>query len=244
MSSGANPAQPVYVVRALHELDRDIPLTLIDRLQSQEVPIRRGAAWARSKLIDEKLVPDNRAANALIKQGQADNLVVISVAYRFFIRLGDTKLETAEVAVDLFVRKAKLAKPARAASRVRPSPGGGKSTSRDFVRFKTTSAWLRRSRIRDWVRLVYMDTDANDPSPLYLHAPEVFRNEWDIRLKAAVPWTEAEAARRGVIKLRRPLADLPNEHQYTNLSRIPISVGCPQPCRLAVPPILPEPPRC
>ena len=98
-------------MRALHELDRDIALTLIDRLQSQEVPIRRGAAWALSKLIDEKLVPDNRAANALIKQGQADNLVVISVAYRFLIRLGDTKLETAEVAVDLFVRKAKLAKP-------------------------------------------------------------------------------------------------------------------------------------
>jgi hypothetical protein len=47
---------------------------------------------ALTKLIDEKLVPDNRAANALIKQGQANNLVVISVAYQFFIRLADMKL--------------------------------------------------------------------------------------------------------------------------------------------------------
>jgi hypothetical protein len=56
--------------------------------------------------------------------------------------------------------------------------------------------WLARSKIRDRVQLVYMDAHAKDPSALYLHSPELFRNEWDIRLKAAVPWMEAEAARR------------------------------------------------
>jgi ECF sigma factor len=49
---------------------------------------------------------------------------------------------------------------------------------------------------------------------------------------------------RGIVKLRRPLADLANEHQYTNLSGIPISSGYHQPCCLALSPILPELPRC
>jgi hypothetical protein len=48
----------------------------------------------------------------------------------------------------------------------------------------------------------------------------------------------------GIVKLRRPLADLANEHQYTNLPGIPISSGYHQPCRLALSPILPELPRC
>jgi hypothetical protein len=63
-------------------------------------------------------------------------------------------------------------------------------------------AWLERSRIRDRVSLLYMDTDAKDPSAVYLHAPESFRNEWAIRLKAAVPWAKAEAARRNSLARR------------------------------------------
>jgi hypothetical protein len=53
-----------------------------------------------------------------------------------------------------------------------------------------------------------------------------------------------EVRPEGIVKLRRPLADLANEHQYTNLSGIPISSGYYQPCRLALSPILPELPRC
>jgi hypothetical protein len=41
---------------------------------------------------------------------------------------------------------------------------------------------------------------------------------------------------QGIVKLRRPLADLANEHQYTNLSGIPISSGYYQPWRLALSP--------
>jgi putative DNA primase/helicase len=62
--------------------------------------------------------------------------------------------------------------------------------------------WLERSKVRDRVRLVYMDADAKDPSALYLQAPESFRNEWANRLKAAVPWTKAEVARRDSLARR------------------------------------------
>jgi hypothetical protein len=63
-------------------------------------------------------------------------------------------------------------------------------------------SWLERSRLRNRVRLVYMDPDSKDPSALYLHAPDSFRNEWAIRLKAAVPWRRAAVARRDSLARR------------------------------------------
>ncbi len=53
--------------------------------------------------------------------------------------------------------------------------------------------WLRRSTIRDRVRLLLL-ADAKDPSESYLAEPESFPERWRAALAGAIPWSEYAAA--------------------------------------------------
>jgi hypothetical protein len=93
VSRATNVPQPSNVPEALLKIDPQIASKLIQQVETEDVIARRGGAWALSEIIKQQSVRNQNAASVLIRYADAGDVVVVTAAYDFFIRLGQRRFE-------------------------------------------------------------------------------------------------------------------------------------------------------